>query len=121
MDANIPLLLGTEDQKKWGMMMDSEKQETHTKKSIDGFKKEKGTNHWILPIQKQRQLNNTWKTTRNTPPRLRGNWATANTTNKVVAMNPKEARKHEMQRIQKTLDNRNCEYIGPAYSKEEQD
>ena len=96
MDANIPLLLGTEDQKKWGMMMDSEKQETHTKKSTDGFKKEKGTNHWILPIQKQRQLNNTWKTTRNTPPRSRGNWATANTTNKVVAMNPKEARKHEI-------------------------
>ena len=36
-------------------------------------------------------------------------------------MNSKEARKHEIQRIQKTLNNKNHEYRGPTYFKEEQD
>ena len=52
-EANIPLLLGLEYQKKWGMVIDLGKQEIFIRKSRDKFKKEKETNHWRLPIQKK--------------------------------------------------------------------
>ena len=55
-EANILLLLGLEYQVKWGMTIDVGKQEIYIRKSGDRFKKEKETDHWTLPIQRQKQL-----------------------------------------------------------------
>ena len=55
-DANIPLILDTEYQKKWGMRIVARRQEIYIKKkSVDRFKKDKETNHWTLPIKRKKR------------------------------------------------------------------
>ena len=56
-EANIPLLLGMDYLKKWGVLIDTGKEKIHIRKSnesvnIDSSK----SNHWKLPIQNGRTL-----------------------------------------------------------------
>ena len=52
-DANIPLLLGLDYQKKWGMIIDLGKDEIYIRKSKETFKIKPKTTHWTLPIQRK--------------------------------------------------------------------
>ena len=56
-DANIPLLLGMDYLKKWGVIIDTGKEKIHIRKSNQSFNIDPiKSNHWKLPIQKGRTL-----------------------------------------------------------------
>ena len=51
-DTNIPLLLGMDYLKKWGVIIDTGKEELYLRKSNESFKIDAAkSNHWKLPIQ----------------------------------------------------------------------
>ena len=51
MDADIPLLLGLDYQRKWGIVLDIGKDELHIRKSGETFPINSLSNHLTLPIQ----------------------------------------------------------------------
>ena len=56
-DVNIPLLLGMDYLKKWGIVIDTGRQELYIRKSHESFKIDTNkSNHWKLPIQNGRTL-----------------------------------------------------------------
>ena len=55
-EANIPLLIGLDCQKRWGMVIDVDKDTIYLKNSKDTFKMNMKKNHWMLPIQKSNSL-----------------------------------------------------------------
>ena len=56
-DVNIPLLLGMDYLKKWGVVIDTGRQELYIRKSKESFKIDSSkSNHWKLAIQNGRTL-----------------------------------------------------------------
>ena len=56
-DVNIPLLLGMDYLKKWGVVIDTGKEQLHIRKSKESFNIDtKKSNHWKLPIQNGRTM-----------------------------------------------------------------
>ena len=56
-DANIPLLLGMDYLKKWGVVIDTGKDKIQIRKSKESFRIDPSkSNHWKLPIQNGRTL-----------------------------------------------------------------
>ena len=56
-EANIPLLLGMDYLKKWGVVIDTGKEMIHIRKSKESFNIDSNkSNHWKLPIQNGRTL-----------------------------------------------------------------
>ena len=52
-ETNVPLLIGLDYQKKWGMIIDVGKNEIHIRISDETFKISDKENHWTLPIQEE--------------------------------------------------------------------
>ena len=52
-ETNVPLLIGLDYQRKWGMVIDVGRNEIHIRKSDQTFKVDQQDNHWTLPIQKE--------------------------------------------------------------------
>ena len=51
MDTDVPLLLGLDYQKRWGMVIDVGKSKIHIRKSNQSFDIIPNSSHWRLPIQ----------------------------------------------------------------------
>ena len=52
-ETNVPLLIGLDYQKKWGMVIDLGENEIHIRKSNQTFRISQKNNHWTLPIQNE--------------------------------------------------------------------
>ena len=52
-ETNVPLLIGLDYQKKWGMIIDIGRNEIHIRKSDETFKISGKESHWTLPIQQE--------------------------------------------------------------------
>ena len=50
-DTDVPLLLGLDYQKRWGMVIDVGKSKIHIRKSNQSFDINPNSSHWRLPIQ----------------------------------------------------------------------
>ena len=55
-DTNIPLLIGLDYQKRWGMVLDVSENTIHMKISNQTFKIKKKNHHWMFPIQRKNIL-----------------------------------------------------------------
>ena len=55
-EANIPLLIGLDCQKRWGMVIDVGENKIHMRKSNETFRIKKKNHHWMLPIQKKKNI-----------------------------------------------------------------
>ena len=56
-DVNIPLILGMDYLKRWGIVIDTGKDELHIRMARKTFKIDSSrSNHWKLPIQNGRTL-----------------------------------------------------------------
>ena len=94
-DTDVPLLLGLDYQKLWGMIIDVGESKIHIRKSNQSFKIDPQSTHWRLPIQEENVINKAKSLVLHT---------------ELVEMTEKDLRKH-IKKVHKNLSHKSEEQM----------